>query len=66
MKVMTSFGYEITLTRGFWFQTLDVNKHGVKYRRTACFGVHTFVSFFLITPRQYEEEKFCSNETALF
>ena len=26
MKVMTSFGYEIMLTRGFWFQTLDVNK----------------------------------------
>ena len=26
MKVMTSFGYEIMLPRGFWFQTLDVNK----------------------------------------
>ena len=28
MKVMTSFGYEIMLTRGCWFQveTLDVNK----------------------------------------
>ena len=35
MKVMTSFGYEIMLPRGFWFQTLDVNNHGVKYRRTA-------------------------------
>ena len=23
---MTSFGYEIMLPRGFWFQTLDVNK----------------------------------------
>ena len=23
---MTSFGYEIMLSRGFWFQTLDVNK----------------------------------------
>ena len=26
MKVMTSFGYEIMLTRGRWFQTLDVSK----------------------------------------
>ena len=26
MKVMTSFGYEIMLPRGFWLQTLDVNK----------------------------------------
>ena len=26
VKVMTSFGYEIMLTRGYWFQTLDVNK----------------------------------------
>ena len=26
MKMMTSFGYEIMLPRGFWFQTLDVNK----------------------------------------
>ena len=26
MKVMTSFGYEIMLPHGFWFQTLDVNK----------------------------------------
>ena len=26
VKVMTSFGYEIMLTRGCWFQTLDVNK----------------------------------------
>ena len=26
MKVMTSFCYEIMLTRGCWFQTLDVNK----------------------------------------
>ena len=25
MKVMTSFGYEIMLPRGFWFQTLDLN-----------------------------------------
>ena len=25
VKVMTSFGYEIMLTRGCWFQTLDVN-----------------------------------------
>ena len=26
VKVMTSFGYEIMLTRGCWFQTFDVNK----------------------------------------
>ena len=30
---------------------------------TFSFGVHTF--FFLITPRQYEEEKFRSNQTTL-
>ena len=30
---------------------------------TSFFGVHTF--FFLITPRQYEEEKFRSNQTTL-
>ena len=71
MKVMTSFGYEIMLPRGFWFQTLDVNK---PWRQIPAdrllffffffFGVHTF--FFLITPiRQYEEEKFRSNQTTL-
>ena len=26
VKVMTSVGYEIMLTSGYWFQTLDVNK----------------------------------------
>ena len=26
VKVMTSIGYEIMLTRGCWFQTLDLNK----------------------------------------
>ena len=66
MKVMTSFGYEIMLPRGFWFQTLDVNKPWRQIpadRLFLFFGVHTF--FFLITPRQYEEEKFRSNQTTL-
>ena len=66
MKVMTSFGYEIMLPRGFWFQTLDVNKPWRQIpadRLLLFFGVHTF--FFLITPRQYEEEKFRSNQTTL-
>ena len=26
VKVMTSFGYETMLTRGWWFQRLDINK----------------------------------------
>ena len=65
MKVMTSFGYEILLPRGFWFQTLDVNKpwRQIPADRLLFFGVHTFL--FLITPRQYEEEKFRSNQTTL-
>ena len=66
MKVMTSFGYEIMLPRGFWFQTLDVNKpwHQIPADRLLLFfGVDTF--FFLITPRQYEKEKFRSNQTTL-
>ena len=43
MKVMTSFGYEIMLTRGFWFQTLDVNKpwRQIPADRLLFFGVHT-------------------------
>ena len=44
MKVMTSFGYEIMLSRGFWFQTLDVNKpwRQIPADRLLFFGVHTF------------------------
>ena len=67
MKVMTSFGYEIMLTRGFWFQTLYVNK---PWRQIPAdhllFLVFTHFFFFLITPRQYEEEKFRLNQTTLF
>ena len=44
MKVMTSFGYETMLPRGFWFQTLDVNKpwRQIPADRLLLFGVHTF------------------------
>ena len=41
-------------------QTMASNTSGPL---TFFFGVHTF--FFLITPRQYEEEKFRSNQTTL-
>ena len=43
MKVMTSFGYEIMLPRGFWFQTLDVNK---PWRQIPSDRLHFF--FFLV------------------
>ena len=66
MKVMTSFGYEIMLPRGFWFQTLDVNKpwRQIPADRLLFFLVFTHF-LFLITPRQYEEEKFRLNQTML-
>ena len=75
MKVMTSFGYEIMLPRGFWFQTLDVNKpwRQIPADRFLFFFFFFFfflcvcshIFFCLITPRQYEEEKFRSNQTTL-
>ena len=68
MKVMTSFDYEIMLPRGFWFQTLDVNKpwRQIPADRLLFFFFLVFTHFlFLITPRQYEEEKFRSNQTTL-
>ena len=47
MKVMTSFGYEIMLPRGFWFQTLDVNKpwRQIPADRLLFFLVFTHFSF---------------------
>ena len=66
VKVMTSFGYEIMCTRGCWFQTLDVNK---PWRQIPAdhllFLVFTPFFFFSDYPRQYEGEKFCSNQTTL-
>ena len=65
MKVMTSFGYEIMLPRGFWFQTLDVNKpwRQIPADRLLVFWCsHIFLSDY---PRQYEEERFRSNQTTL-
>ena len=40
---MTSFGYEIMLPRGFWFQTLDVNK---SWRQIPADRLHFFFFFF--------------------
>ena len=45
MKVMTSFGYEIMLPRGFWFQTLDVNK---PWRQIPADRLLFFFFFFLV------------------
>ena len=49
MKVMTLFGYEIMLPRGFWFQTLDVNKPWRQIQADRllffCVCVHTFFFF---------------------
>ena len=48
VKVMTSFGYETMLTRGCWFQTLDINKpwHQIPADRLL-FLVFTHFLFFL-------------------
>ena len=57
--------FEIMLTRGFWFQTLDVNKPWRQIPADRLLFL-VFTHFFLITPRQYAEEKFRSNQTTLF
>ena len=62
---MTSFGYEITVPRGFWFQTLDVNKSWRQIPPDRLLFLVFTHFLFLITPRQYEEEKFRSNQTTL-
>ena len=50
VKVMTSFGYEIMLTRGCWFQTLDVNK---PWRQIPVDRLHflVFTHFFFWLPQ---------------
>ena len=54
---MTSFVYEIMLTRGCWFQTLDVNKPWCQIPADRLLFLMFTHYFFLITPRQYEKKK---------